>query len=71
MAAEEAAGRGGLGGARGAAGQPGAGGMAGQGGKGGKKGEDGEHQRPSWLVEADPDEIFGTDEKVVPPVIGL
>ena len=30
----------------------------------------GEHQRPSYLVEADPDSLFGTDEMTAPPVIG-
>jgi hypothetical protein len=46
--------------------------MPGGGGGGGRGqgGEDGEHQRPSFLVEADPDETFGTDEVTAPPVIG-
>jgi hypothetical protein len=33
-------------------------------------GEDEEHQRPSYLVEPDPDSMFGTDEMTAPPVIG-
>jgi hypothetical protein len=66
-AAEAAAARGGMGGA----GRGGAGGMPmGGGGGRGQGGEDGEHQRPSFLVEADPDETFGTDEVTAPPVIG-
>jgi hypothetical protein len=32
--------------------------------------EDIERQRPSFLVEPDPDETFGTDEVTAPPVIG-
>jgi hypothetical protein len=32
--------------------------------------EDGEHQRPAYLVEADPDSLFGTDQMTAPPVIG-
>lgn len=55
-------------GARGTAGQSGAGGMGAGRGQRGK--EDEEHKRPSFLVEADPDSIFGTDERTVPPVIG-
>lgn len=57
----------------GAAGKPGSSGMGGmgQGAKGGKS-EDEEHQRASYLVEADPESIFGgSDERTVPPVIGL
>jgi hypothetical protein len=57
--------------AAGAAGRGGTSGMgAGRGGKG-EGGEDAEHQRPSYLVEADPDSLFGTNEKTAPPVIGL
>lgn len=54
----------------GAAGKPGASGMGGMGGaKGGKGAED---QRASYLMEPDADDIFGgSDEKPVPPVIGL
>ncbi|MGW5742750.1 hypothetical protein [Amycolatopsis sp. NPDC003861] len=58
----------------GAAGKPGAPGMGGMGpgAKGGKGEEDAEHQRASYLVEADPESIFGgSDERTVPPVIGL
>ncbi|MEU4248521.1 hypothetical protein AB0F15_14055 [Amycolatopsis sp. NPDC026612] len=59
------------GGAAGKPGTPGMGGM-GQGAKGGKGEEDTEHQRASYLVEADPESIFGgSDERTVPPVIGL
>ncbi|WP_439385100.1 hypothetical protein [Amycolatopsis lexingtonensis] len=59
------------GGAAGKPGSPGMGGM-GQGAKGGKGEEDAEHQRASYLVEADPESIFGgSDERTVPPVIGL
>jgi hypothetical protein len=44
----------------------------GAGGKGkGEGSEDTEHARPSYLLEPDPHEIFGTDERTVPPVIGL
>jgi hypothetical protein len=58
------------GGAAGKPGSPGMGGM-GHGAKGGKS-EDEEHQRASYLVEADPESIFGgSDERTVPPVIGL
>lgn len=32
--------------------------------------EDAEHKRPDYLVEPDPDEIFGSDELTAPPVIG-
>jgi hypothetical protein len=66
-AAETAAGGSGRG-AAGSAGRSGAGGM-GHGGKG-QGGEDEEHERPSWLIEPDPDEIFGTSERTAPPVIG-
>jgi hypothetical protein len=45
----------------------GAGGGAGHKGEGG---EDGEHQRPAYLVEPDPDAMFGTDQMTAPPVIG-
>lgn len=57
-----AAGRGGMGAA-----PMGAGAGAGKGGQGG---EDNEHQRPTYLVEADPDDVFGTDQRTAPPVIG-
>jgi hypothetical protein len=36
----------------------------------GKGEEDTEHQRPTYLVEGDPDEVFGTDQRTAPPVIG-
>ncbi|NBH10190.1 hypothetical protein GTY80_43975, partial [Amycolatopsis sp. SID8362] len=59
------------GGTAGKPGSPGMGGM-GQGAKGGKGEEDAEHQRASYLVEADPESVFGgSDERTVPPVIGL
>jgi hypothetical protein len=44
--------------------------MGGGAGGAGGKGEDEEHQRPSYLLEDDPESIFGTDQKVAPPVIG-
>jgi hypothetical protein len=50
-----------------------AGGPAGTGmgaGRGRKGADDQEHQRPSYLVERDPDSIFGIDETTAPPVIG-
>lgn len=57
--AAAAAGRGGMGAA----------GMGAGAGRG--KGEDdAEHQRPTYLVEADPDDVFGTDQRTAPPVIG-
>lgn len=67
---------GGMGGAdvaggRGAAGR--GGGQMGPMGAGGRRGEgdeDDEHQRPDYLIEADPDAIFGTDQRTSPPVIG-
>ena len=71
-AAEAAAGRGiGTGGA--GAGGRGAGmggGMGGARGHGSEGEEDQEHQRPTYLVEGDPDEVFGTDMRTAPPVIG-
>ncbi|NIJ14588.1 hypothetical protein FHU38_004989 [Saccharomonospora amisosensis] len=57
--AAAAAGRGGMGGA-----------PMGGAGRGGQGGEDEEHQRPTYLVEGDPDEVFGTNERTAPPVIG-
>lgn len=54
-------------------GRGGAGGMGGMHGMGGQRGEeeeDGEHSRPSYLVEGDPDAVFGTDQMTAPPVIG-
>ncbi len=55
-----------------AAGRAGTGGapMGAGAGRGGQGSEDEEHQRPSYLVEADPDSIFGTEERTAPPVIG-
>ena len=35
----------------------------------GGKDEDAEHERPSFLQEDDPEDIFGTDEVTAPPVI--
>ncbi|WP_328446306.1 hypothetical protein [Amycolatopsis sp. NBC_00438] len=71
-AAEAAAGRG-MGGL-GSGGAAGRGGMGSGGGMGrGQKGEgdeDTEHSRPTYLVEGDPDEVFGTDMRTAPPVIG-
>lgn len=71
-AAEAAAGRGMGGLGAGTAGRggtgPGGGGLArGQKGEGD---EDTEHSRPTYLVEGDPDEVFGTDLRTAPPVIG-
>ncbi|MGQ0837978.1 hypothetical protein [Actinokineospora sp.] len=71
VAADHAA-SGGRGGGAAGAGRGGAasgGGMGGGGGRG-QGGEDSEHQRPAFLVEADPEGIFGTDEITAPPVIG-
>ncbi|HEY4021846.1 MAG TPA: hypothetical protein VGM75_24390 [Pseudonocardiaceae bacterium] len=65
--AEEAGG--GVGVRGGAAGEPGQAGMMPRGGKG-KGGEDGEHKRPAYLLDPDPEATFGSDEHVVPPVIG-
>ncbi|MGK3199730.1 hypothetical protein [Amycolatopsis sp. MEPSY49] len=70
-AAEAAAGRG-MGGL-GAGSAAGRGGMGGGGLGRGQKGEgdeDTEHSRPTYLVEGDPDEVFGTDMRTAPPVIG-
>jgi hypothetical protein len=64
-AAESAAGRG-MGSTPGKTGA--SGGMGG--GRGGEGEEDQEHQRPTYLVEGDPDEVFGTNERTSPPVIG-
>jgi hypothetical protein len=65
FAAEGGAVRGG-----GPVGRGGAGGMMPLGGNRADDEEDGEHQRPSYLVEGDPDAVFGTDEMTAPPVIG-
>ncbi len=56
--------------ARAAAGRSGQMGPMGAGGRGGEREEDDEHQRPDYLIEADPDAIFGTDQRTSPPVIG-
>jgi hypothetical protein len=67
MPAEEALGRraGAVGATRG-----GISGMGGMGaGHGGGKDEDTEHERPSFLQEDDPEDIFGTDEVTAPSVI--
>jgi hypothetical protein len=39
-------------------------------GQRGRGEEDEEHQRPDYLLEADPDSIFGSDVRTTPPVIG-
>jgi hypothetical protein len=65
-AAEAAAGRGGAAGVRGMGGM----GAGMGGGRGGLGGEDEDHQRPTYLVEGDPDAVFGTDQRTAPPVIG-
>jgi hypothetical protein len=44
--------------------------MGGAGAGRGQGDEDTEHQLPSYLLEPDPDEVFGTDEMTAPPVIG-
>ena len=69
QAAEESAMENGAAGARGGAGSSSGGMGAGRGGSRGGGG-DSEHKRASYLVEADPDSIFGTDERTAPPVIG-
>lgn len=71
-AAEAAAGRGmgGLGGGAAGRGGPGMGGGMGGRGQQADGDEDTEHQRPTYLVEGDPDEVFGTDMRTAPPVIG-
>lgn len=70
---ESAAGRGGAA-AGGAAGRGGAGGGAmggiGAGAAKGQGDEDIERTSPSYLLEPDPDEIFGNDTLVAPPVLG-
>jgi hypothetical protein len=40
------------------------------GGRGGRRDADKERKRPSYLENPDPDETFGTDQIVAPPVIG-
>jgi hypothetical protein len=66
-AAEESALEGSAAGARGSA----TGAAGGLGGGRGRGSEDREHRRPEYLMESDPDSIFGTDEKTIPPVLGL
>ncbi|WP_027943110.1 hypothetical protein [Amycolatopsis taiwanensis] len=59
-------------GAAGAAGRSGMSGMAGMGGaRGAGQGGDDEEHETKYLVDEDGDEIFGTDERTAPPVIGL
>jgi hypothetical protein len=53
-----------------AAGAPGQAGLGGMGAGRGRGSEDEEHRRPSYLVENDPDSIFGAGERTAPPVIG-
>ncbi|GAA3678604.1 hypothetical protein GCM10022267_76720 [Lentzea roselyniae] len=69
-----AAGRGGSGAGGAASGRGGAAagamGAMGAGGAKGKGEEDLERTTPSYLLEPDPDETFGSDEMVAPPVIG-
>ncbi|MGH3862908.1 MAG: hypothetical protein ACRDSQ_25590, partial [Actinokineospora sp.] len=49
----------------------GAGGMGAGGGRGQGQGqEDTEHETADFLLEHDPEGIFGTDEITAPPVIG-
>ncbi len=55
--------------AGGAGGRGGAGGMGAPRGKG-KGEEDDEHERPSYLVEGDPESTFGNDQLTAPSVIG-
>ena len=70
------AGAGGVGGMRGGAaggtaGRSGSSGMGGMGGAGkGGKGPGDEDHETKYLVEEDPNELFGSDELTVPPVIG-
>ena len=67
VAAEESEVESGAAGARGSSSGM-AGGMGA--GRGGKGGEDREHKRAEYLLEPDPESVFGTDETVIPPVIG-
>ncbi|HVV22778.1 MAG TPA: hypothetical protein VHF06_25300 [Pseudonocardiaceae bacterium] len=70
-AAEESAMGRGIAGARGVAGEPGSASPGGMGAGRGQRGKDDEeHKRASFLVESDPDSIFGSDERTAPPVIG-
>ncbi|TVT14087.1 hypothetical protein FNH05_37430, partial [Amycolatopsis rhizosphaerae] len=45
-------------------------GMGGMGGAHAQQEEDQEHNRASFLIEADPDEAFGANVATAPPVIG-
>lgn len=69
LAAEQAAMGRGAAGAAGARGAAGLGGIPMAAGGSGRGGEDEEHERPSYLLEDDPDALFGTDEAASPPVI--
>ena len=69
QATEESMLGGGPGGGMGPGGAPGEEGPMGS-GAGGRREEDGEHKSASYLQEADPDALFGTDEMTAPPVIG-
>lgn len=73
-AAEESAMGRGVAGARGMAGAEGESGSSSPGSMGAGRGQRGkddeEHKRASYLVESDPDSIFGSDERTAPPVIG-
>jgi hypothetical protein len=53
-----------------AAGRGGPGGMGGAPRGRGDGEEDQEHERPSYLVEGDPESAFGSDQMTAPPVIG-
>ena len=66
---ESAPARGGSAGAAGVTGKNGAG-MGGMPAKGGKGEEDQEKKSASYLQEADPDGLFGSDVKPTPPVLG-
>ncbi|MBB5960339.1 hypothetical protein FHS29_006962 [Saccharothrix tamanrassetensis] len=55
---------------RGTTGPGGMPGMPGVGPTGARGEEDIEHETPSYLVEPDPDEVFGTPGTTAPPVIG-
>ncbi|MDT7728895.1 MAG: hypothetical protein QOI21_5471 [Actinomycetota bacterium] len=68
-AGEGVAGRGATAGGSGARGAGGTG-PAGGAGRRGEGDDDGEHQRPDFLIEPDPDALFGTDQRTTPPVIG-
>jgi hypothetical protein len=66
-AAEESAVESGAAGARGSSGMAAGGTGAGRGGKGG---EDREHKRAEYLLEPDPENVFGADVTAIPRVIG-